>query len=105
MNIITTIAQIASCITAVSAALVVFIKPIRNKVFKEKKEDDSQKEGLKCLLRTEILKIYYKNRDKQEIDQYEAENFMHLCNSYFALGGNSFVTEIYQHVITWKVVK
>lgn len=103
MNIITTIAQIASCITSVAAAVVILIRPIREKVFNIKKESASEKEGVKCLLRSEILKIYYKGRDAQELEQYEAENFMKLYDAYKNLGGNSFVDEIHDHIINWNI--
>lgn len=105
METVLIITQIASMITTGTAALLIFVRPIREKLFKEKKEDLSEREGLKCLLRNEILKIYYKNRDKQEIEEYEAQNFMHLYDSYVALGGNSFILEIYNHVTQWKVIK
>ena len=105
MEIITTIAQIATCITATSAALAILIKPIRERLFKDKRNNETERNGLKCLLRNEILKIYYRGRDAEEISQYEAQNFIHLYEAYKNLGGNSFINEIYEIVTTWKVTK
>jgi len=61
-------------------------------------------EGIRCQLRTEMLRIYYHNKDDGSIRQYELENFMKNYAAYKALGGNSFIDDIYKIVITWKVV-
>ncbi len=58
----------------------------------------------KCQLRSEMLRIYYHNKDVKTIRQYEFENFIHLYKAYVALLGNSFIKKIYQEVITWDVV-
>lgn len=104
MEIIMTIAQIASCITATAAALALLIRPIRERLFRVKKDNDAERNGLKCLLRSELLKIYYRYRDVEEIPQYEAEHFVQLYEAYKNLGGNSFINEIHDIVITWKVI-
>ena len=62
------------------------------------------KDGVKCQLRTEMLRIYYHNRGKETIRQYELENFIALYEGYKALKGNSFIDKIYKEVITWEVV-
>ena len=51
--------------------------------------------GQRCLLRSEMLRIYYHNRDKAEIRQYEYENFVMLYEAYKKLRGNSFIDKIY----------
>lgn len=60
--------------------------------------------GQKCLLRSEMLRIYYHNRDKAEIRQYEYENFVLLYEAYKKLKGNSFIDKIYSEIKTWKVI-
>lgn len=59
--------------------------------------------GMKCLLRSEMLRAYYHNKDKKEIRQYELENFILLYKAYKALKGNSFIDRIYVEVMTWRV--
>lgn len=59
--------------------------------------------GTKCLLRSEMLRIYYKHKDAQQIRQYEYENFVYLYEAYKKLRGNSFVDKIYAEVKTWEV--
>ena len=61
-------------------------------------------DGTKCQLRSEMLRIYYHNREKEEIRQYELENFIMLYEAYKALKGNSFIDRIYKEVISWEVV-
>ena len=101
MEIFLIITQIAGCITAIMTAVAIFVKPIRQRIFNSKKAND----GEKCLLRCEILDIYYKGLEKREIHQYEAENLVKLYEAYKALGGNSFIEEVYSDIKEWKVVR
>lgn len=61
-------------------------------------------EGTKCQLRSEMLRIYYHNREKGEIRQYEYENFVMLYEAYKALKGNSFIDKIYEEVRSWDII-
>ena len=60
--------------------------------------------GQKCLLRSDMLTIYYKNRERRTIRQYEYENFILLYEAYKALRGNSFIDRIKQEVDEWDIV-
>lgn len=60
--------------------------------------------GQKCLLRNEMLHIYYHHKDSGEIRQYEYENFVLLYEAYKKLKGNSFIDKIYEEVKKWKVI-
>lgn len=60
--------------------------------------------GTRCQLRSEMLRIYYHNRNTGEIRQYEYENFVYLYEAYKALKGNSFIDKIYKEVQEWDVV-
>ena len=101
MEIVLIITQIASCITALVAALSILIKPIRERLFKNSRSI----EGQKCLLRSEMLRIYYKNLDSRVIHQFEMENFLKLYDAYKALGGNSFIEEVHEEVSKWTIIK
>ena len=59
--------------------------------------------GLKCLLRSEMLRIYYHHKGTETIRQYELENFVFLYKAYKALKGNSFIDKIYKEVMSWEV--
>ena len=60
--------------------------------------------GQKCQLRSDMLVIYYHNRETKKIRQYEYENFVFLYEAYKALKGNSFIDKIYNEVKTWEVI-
>lgn len=62
-------------------------------------------DGQRSLLRSEMLQIYYRNREARTIHQYEYENFVYLYEAYKALKGNSFIDKIYKEVQTWEIVK
>ena len=96
-----TILQICSLITSLAAAVAIIIKPIREKLFGTKKIE----EGQKCMLRAEMLAIYYKGRDHDnKIRQYEFENFVLMYGAYKALGGNSFIDKINKEVQEMEVI-
>lgn len=61
-------------------------------------------EGVKCLLRSEMLQTYYRHKETGKIRQYELENFVYLYKAYKALKGNSFIDKIYEEVMTWEVL-
>jgi hypothetical protein len=61
--------------------------------------------GTKCQLRSEMLRIYYKNIDTGHIKQYEYENFVMLYEAYKALKGNSFIDKIYKDIETLEITK
>lgn len=60
--------------------------------------------GTKCQLRSEMLRIYYHNRESRTIRQYEYENFVKLYEAYKALKGNSFIDKIYDEIKTWEII-
>lgn len=78
-------------------ALIGVIAPIFAKIRK-------LSEGTKCQLRSEMLRIYYHNREERLIRQYEYENFILLYEAYKALKGNSFIDKIYAEVKEWEIV-
>ena len=61
-------------------------------------------DGQRSMLRNDMLQIYYKNREKGIIHQYEYENFVFLYEAYKALKGNSFIDKIYSEVKTWEII-
>mgnify|MGYP004477678633 CR=1 FL=1 len=60
--------------------------------------------GTKCLLRSEMLHIYYRHQKAGELRQYEYENFMYLYGAYKKLKGNSFIDKIYEEIKKFNVV-
>ena len=93
MNQLTAITTLIAEITILLGVLfpvIVWVKKISN--------------GQRCMLRNEMLQIYYRNRESGVIHQYEYENFVFLYEAYKAMKGNSFIDKIYKEVQTWKVI-
>lgn len=60
--------------------------------------------GMRCQLRSEMLRIYYHHKESGKIRQYELENFVFLYKAYKSLKGNSFIDKIYKEVMEWEVI-
>lgn len=88
-TVVTLISEIG-VLVGVIVPVIVWIKKIAN--------------GEKCQLRSEMLQIYYHNRESEVIRQYEYENFVMLYEAYKALKGNSFIDKIYAEVKKWEIV-
>ena len=88
-TIILLIGEIATLIGAISP-FIVWVRKIT----------DAQK----CQLRSDMLRIYYNNKETKQIRQYEYENFVFLYEAYKALKGNSFIDKIYNEIKTWEIV-
>lgn len=99
MEIVAAITQIATMITGVAAVLALLIKPIRLRLF----GIADIRDGQKCLLRSDMLRMYYRHCESRTIRQYEYENFEYEYYAYKALGGNSFIDKIHAEVKTWKI--
>ena len=97
-----TIAEVAGGVATI-LGLIGFIWKIIRDQRTIRKEQEKISEGQKCQLRTDMMRTYYKNRDARQLRQYEAENFVKMYQAYKAMGGNSFIDEIYNHVTQWDV--
>ena len=66
-----------------------------------------QEEVLRCLLRTELLNMYFKHieRGEKHLTQWESENMHKMYTSYVELDGNTFVKDLYDRMNSWEVVK
>lgn len=92
--------EIATAIGYISAILGAILGGV--KVYKEWKKT---RDGQLCILRNEMLKIYHKYKDREELPQYEAQNFTMMYSAYKSMGGNSFIDEVRNHVIEWELSK
>ena len=64
----------------------------------------SIREGIKCSLRNDILDIYDRCKDKQEITHYQLQSIKYSYDIYKKLKGNSFVKDIVEKANDFKVV-
>ena len=94
------IGLIASEVMAIITLVIFLIRPIREKFFADK----AAREGMQCLLRSEIVRTYYRHLDEKQMREYEFENVSKCFKAYSKNGGNSFVEHIYEEMETWKIV-
>lgn len=97
------LAIVATLISEIGVLLGVIIS-IYKKINKAIDKLNKVETGEKCQLRSAMLRIYYHNREKEQIRQYEYENFIMLYEAYKALKGNSFIDKIYEEVHSWEVI-
>ena len=89
----------AKDIASLATLAALIIKPIRERIFGDK----AVREGQKCLLRSEILRTYYRHQETKTMRQYEYQNVCYCYGAYKALGGNSFIDHIYHEMQEWHV--
>ena len=64
----------------------------------------SIREGIICTLRNDILDIYDRCKNKEEITHYQLQSIKHSYDVYKKLKGNSFVKDIVDKVKNFKIV-
>ena len=74
-----------------------------NKIWKSIK---AEKDGVLCLLRSNIRKMYYSHVDEAEptLREYERKDLDDLYAGYHTLRGNHFIDDLYEKMRTWRVV-
>ena len=86
------------CSIATCAALV--IKPVRERIM----GTEAIREGQRCLLRAEIVRLYYRHREEKKLREYEFKLLEQCYKAYKALGGNSFIDHIYAEMQEWEII-
>ena len=99
MELLAVAAAAAGNILSIAAMLTMLVKPLRERLFADRKVT----EGHKCLLRAEIVGIYYKHVETESLRQYEYENLCYCYRAYQALGGNSFIDHIFAEMQEWSI--
>lgn len=61
-------------------------------------------EATKCSLRNDILSIYDRCKDKQEITKYQLESIEYSYIQYKKLKGNSFIDNLISRVRKFNVI-
>ncbi len=76
------------------------IKPVREWLL----GIEAIREGQRCLMRSDIVGIYYKNKDKKQLHEYDYQHLQHCYDAYKALGGNSFIDRLYAEMQEWDII-
>ena len=100
MEIIQTLAEHAGDICQIATCTALLIKPVREWIM----GTEALREGQRCLLRSEIVRIYYRNNDTKQLREYEYRNLSQCYKAYKALNGNSFIDHIYAEMKEWEII-
>lgn len=111
MEKLLTIITLFQGLAAATTCVMFFVKPLRYWFFgikerraEQAKDDATEKESVKCLLRSEIVRIYYANRGRRALHSFEYENIAMLYHAYKEMGGNSFVDRIWDEIAEWEII-
>ena len=94
------IVQWAKDICSIATCAALLIRPVREWLMGTK----ALREGQRCLLRSEIVRIYYRHHDDRKLREYEFKNMKQCFDAYKALDGNSFVDRIVEEMREWDIV-
>lgn len=97
---LTELVQWAKDLCSIITCTALLIKPVREWLM----GTGSLREGQKCLLRSEIVRMYYRHHDDQKLREYEFKNMKQCYNAYKALGGNSFIDRIEEEMREWDII-
>ena len=100
METLLTIAAYAKDICSIATCAALLIKPVREWIM----GTEALREGQRCLLRSEIVRIYYRHHDEKQLHEYEYRNLTQCYKAYKALGGNSFIDHIYAEMQEWEII-
>ena len=94
------IVQWAKDICSIATCAALLIKPVREWLMGTKEI----REGQRCLLRSEIVRIYYRHHDDQKLRVYEFKNLLQCYEAYKALKGNSFIDKLHEEMKEWDII-
>ena len=95
-----TIVQWAKDICSIATCAALLIRPIREWIMGTREI----REGQRCLLRSEIVRIYYRHNDDRKLREYEFKNMEQCYEAYKSLHGNSFIDRIHDEMKSWDII-
>ena len=100
MELLKLLAAHAGDILQIVTCAALLIKPVREWLMGTEKI----REGQRCLLRSEIVRTYYRHKDDKKLREYEFRNLEQCYQAYKALDGNSFIDHIYAEMQEWDII-
>ena len=97
---LTDLVQAAKDICSIATCAALVIRPLREWLL----GTDSIREGQRCLLRSEIVRIYYRHQSDKQLREYEFKNMQQCYDAYKVLKGNSFIDRIYGQMQEWEII-
>lgn len=95
-----TIVQWAKDICAIATCAALLIRPVRERLM----GTEAIREGQRCLLRSELVRLYYRHQDEKQLREFEYKLMDQCFKAYKALKGNSFIDHICGEMYKWEIV-
>ena len=92
--------QAAKDICSIVTCAALLVRPIREWLL----GTEALREGQRCLLRAEILRIYYRHQSDKQLREYEFKNMQQCYEAYKAMKGNSFIDRIHAEMQEWEII-
>ena len=96
----TEIVQWAKDICSIATCAALLIRPVREWLL----GTDALREGQRCLLRAEIVRIYYRHLADKQLREFEFKNMQQCYEAYKVLKGNSFIDKIHAEMLEWTII-
>lgn len=100
MEVLQELAAMGKDICAIATCAALLARPVREWLF----GFEAIREGQRCLLRSEIVRLYYRHRDERQLREYEYKNLSQSYKAYKALKGNSFIDHIHAEMQEWEII-
>lgn len=100
MEMLKMIADHAGDLCQIATCAVLLVRPVREWLL----GTEALREGQRCLLRSEIVRLYYRHAADKQLHEYEYRNLIQCYQAYKALGGNSFIDRIHEEMQEWKII-
>lgn len=100
MEILESMGNYAGELCQIVTCALLLIRPLREWLFGV----EAIREGQRCLLRSEIVRIYYRHHEERQLREYAYKNLAQCYRAYKALGGNSFIDHIYGEMQEWEII-
>ena len=94
------IIQAAKDICSLATCAALLIRPFREWLL----GTESLRVGQRCLLRSEIVRIYYRHLGDKQLREYEFKNMQQCYDAYKVLKGNSFIDRIHAEMQEWDII-
>lgn len=100
MEFLESVADFAGKLCQLAACGALLIRPLREWLL----GTAAIQEGQRCLLRSEIVRNYYRHHNSKQLQEYQYRNLVQCYRAYKTLGGNSFVDHIYAEMQDWEII-
>ena len=87
----------------IKSAITIVVSGFTGLIVKVIKDLATQKIAIQSLLRSEMVKVYYRYREDKRLPYYTKVAWYEDYEAYTKLGGNSFIRDLKKDIDNWEV--